>query len=62
MYAHKHTHTHTHIYTHIYIYIYIFKKDIYYSYLVIFQNSFDSFVRLTENLKSYNYMKVTKIA
>ena len=42
------------VYTH-------FEKDIYYSYLVIFQNSFDFFVRLTENLKSCNYMKLTKI-
>ena len=33
-----------------------------YFYFVIFQNTFDSFVRLTENLKLYNYMKLKSIA
>ena len=45
-----------------YIYIYITKKTFIIFTLLYFRMLVDSFVRLTENLKLYNYMKLKSIA
>ena len=43
-----------------FLFLFSYEKTFYYFYLVIFQKSFDSFVRLAEKLKLHNYMKLKK--
>ena len=50
------------IYIYIYIYIYKTQKTFIIFILLYFRILPDSFVRVTENLKMYNYMKIKSIA
>ena len=50
------------MYIYIYIYIYILLLLFLFYYILYFRILPDSFVRLTENLKLYNYMKLKSIA